>query len=73
MSDRLYKLANNEQLSVAQQSQLGLDLGGVVVSAIGQADDSCLVSDCIFKLQHLLQLTVDYWSKYHVELVPEKT
>ena len=73
LSDRLYKLANNEQLSVAQQSQLGLHFSGVVVSAIGQADDSCLVSDCIFKLQHLLQLTMEYCSKYHVELVPEKT
>ena len=73
LSDRLYKLANNEQLSVAQDSQLGLDLHGVIVSSIGQADDTCLISDCIFKLQNLLQLTVDYCSKYHVELVPEKT
>ena len=72
-SDRLYKLANNEQLTVAQQSQLGLDMNGIIVSAIGQADDSCLLSDCIFKLQHLLSLTVDYFSKYHVELVPDKT
>ena len=73
LSDRLYKLVNNEQLSVAQQSKLGLDIFNVGVSAIGQADDSCLISDCIFKLQHLLQLTVDYCAKYHVELVPEKT
>ena len=73
LSDRLYKLVNNEQLSVAQQSQLGLDMGGVVVSAIGQADDSCLISDCIYKLQLLLNLTVEYCTKYHVELVPEKT
>ena len=73
LSDRLYKLANNEQLSVAQESQLGLAIDSTVVSAIGQADDSCLISDCIFKLQHLLQLTVEYCNKYHVELVPEKT
>ena len=73
LSDRLYKLANNEQLSVAQDSNLGLPMGQLVVSAIGQADDSCLVSDCIFKLQHLLQLTVEYCQKYHVELVPDKT
>ena len=50
LSDRLYKLANNEQLSVAQQSMLGLAMHGVVVSSVGQADDSCLISDCIFKL-----------------------
>ena len=73
LSDRLYKLANNEQLTAAQDSHLGLQMGPVVISAIGQADDSCLVSDCVFKLQHLLQLTVDYCQKYHVELVPEKT
>ena len=28
LSDRLYKLANNEQLSVAQQSKLGINIGG---------------------------------------------
>ena len=44
LSDRLYKLVNNEQLSVAQQSKLGLDIFNVGVSAIGQADDSCLLS-----------------------------
>jgi hypothetical protein len=54
-------------------SSQSLDMNGVVVSAIGLADDSCLVSDCVFKLQHLLSLTVEYCSKYHVELVPEKT
>ena len=73
LSDRLYKLANNEQLSVAQQSQLGVRMGSVVVSSIGQADDTCLVSDCIFNLQLLLNLAVEYCTKYHVELVPEKT
>ena len=73
LSDRLYKLANNEQLSTAQLSQLGLVMGNICVSSIGQADDTGLVSDCIFKLQHLLQLTEEYCAKYHVELVPEKT
>ena len=44
LSDRLYKLANNEQLSVAQDSGLGLDLNGIIVSSIGQANDTCLIS-----------------------------
>ena len=66
-------MANNEQLRVAQKSRQGLDMDGIFVSAIGQADDSCLVSNCVFKLQNLLQLTVEYCTKYHVELVPEKT
>ena len=30
LSDRLYKLTNNEQLTVAQQSQLGLEINGIV-------------------------------------------
>ena len=73
LSDRLYKLANNEQLSTAQLSMLGISVNGICVSSIGQADDTCLVSDCIFKLQNLLHLTTEYCAKYHVELVPEKT
>ena len=60
VSDKLYKLGNNEQLSVAQLSQLGLVMDSMVVSGIGQADDTLLLSDCIFKLQLLLQLAVDY-------------
>ena len=72
-SDRLYKLANNEQLSTAQESLLGLKMNDIFVSSVGQADDTCLVSDCIFKMQLLLQLTEEYCAKYHVELVPDKT
>ena len=73
ITDRQYKLVNNEQLSVAQESLLGIQMGPVSVSSIGQADDSCLVSDCIFKLHYLLQLTVEYCQKFHVELVPDKS
>jgi hypothetical protein len=35
-SDRLYKLANNDQLNVAQLSNLGIDLGTSIISCIGQ-------------------------------------
>ena len=73
LSDRQYKLTNNEQLATAQLLKLGISVNGICVLSIGQADDSCLVSDCIFKLQNLLHLTVEYCAKYHVELVPEKT
>ena len=72
-SDKLYKLCNNVQLSTAQRSGLGLNLGSVVVSAIGQADDTVLVSDCLVKLRCLLHLAIQYCSQYHVELVPQKT
>ena len=44
LSDRLYKLANNEQHSVAQASSLGLHMDEVCLSSIGLADDTCLLS-----------------------------
>ena len=72
-SGEIYKLCNNVQLSTAQRSGLGVDLGSVTVSAIGQADDTGLISDCLIKLYCLLYLAVQYCQQYHVELVPEKT
>ena len=72
-SDRIYKLCNNFQLSTAQRSGLGVNLGSVTVSSIGQADDTALLSDCLIKLYCLLYLAVQYCQQYHVELVPEKT
>ena len=72
-SDKIYKLCNNFQLSTAQMSSLGVDLVSNVVSAIGLADDTVLLSDSLSKLSGLLHLTVEYCKQYHVELVPEKT
>ena len=70
-SDRIYKLCNNVQLTTSQESSLGVDLGGgLVISSIGQADDTALISNCLLKLVGLLRLAVQY---YHVELVAEKT
>ena len=42
-SDKLYKLCNNVQLTTAQSSGLGVNLGSAVVSSIGQADDTALI------------------------------
>ena len=72
-SDRIYKLCNNVQLTAAQESGLGISLGSVMVSSIGQADDTVLVSDCLVKLYGLLYLAVQYCEQYHVRFVPEKT
>ena len=59
-SDRIYKLCNNVQLSTAQRSALGVHLGsGLVISSIGQADDTALVSNCLLKLAGLLRLAVE--------------
>jgi hypothetical protein len=59
-SDRQYNLANNEQHFVAQASSLDLVMGDIDVGSIGLADDTCDLSDCIFKLHNPLQLTIDY-------------
>ena len=72
-SDRLYKLVNNSQLQEAQDSGLGIDLKGVSVASIGQADDCALIADSPFKLLCLLHLTMKYCERQHVELVPENT
>jgi hypothetical protein len=72
-SDRLYKLANNKELIVTQQSDLGLHLGEVHCASVGQADDVALLIDDIHKLQCILQQAIDYANEYHIEMVPEKT
>ena len=72
-SGDLYIIYNNEQLDTAQDSGLGINLHGIEISAIGQADDCVLVSDELFYLKNLLDLSLDYCKKYHVLLAPEKT
>ena len=72
-SSDYYKLYNNEQLVTAQGSDLGIDIGSSVISAVGQADDVLLVSNDIFSLQLLVKLTEDYCQKFRVKLEPRKT
>ena len=72
-SGEIYKLANNKELVVTQQSGLGLHIGDVHCANVGQADDVALFSDDIHHLQSLLQLVMDYAEEYHIEMVPEKT
>ena len=75
-SSDLYKMFGKEQLTLAQNSLLGVPLGeadDLIVSAIGQADDTLLVSNDINKLQYLLQLSEAFCSRYHVTLSPGKT
>ena len=68
-----YKIYNNEQSQVAQESGLGVSIMGTTISAVALADDTVLVSNSIIFLKLLLYLTTQYCSKYCVELVPEKT
>ena len=59
---------------MAQGSALGVELfRDLIISAIGQADDTLLVSNSLHSLQNLLQLSLYYCAKYNVELCPEKT
>ena len=64
----------DNHLEMAQSSKLGVPLAGnssAVVSAIGQSDDICLVSNDIYSLWYLLQLS--YCQKHHVTLSSGKT
>ena len=72
-SSDFYKLYNNEQLDVAQSSDLGIDIGSSVVSAVGQADDVILLSNSLYDLKLLLRLTESYCSKFRIKLEPGKT
>ena len=69
-SGDLYTIYNSEQLTSVN---LGIDVGPVQVSSIGQADDVFLLSHDVLLLYHLLTLTLDYCKKHHVILAPEKT
>ena len=85
LSDRLYKLANNSELLLMQQSTLGVkmctcppaaarnDCECVHVASVGQADDIALVSNDPYKLQGLVLLAMQYASDFHIKMVPEKT
>ena len=72
-SSDFYKLYNNQQLITAQNSELGVDLGSLVVSAVGQADDVVLCANDIHCLRLLVTLTESYCQNFRVKLVPSKT
>ena len=72
-SSDFYKIFGKEQLSSAQKSSLGTPLGNLTISAIGQADDTVLLSNDLIFLSYLLELTKIFCSRYQVELCAEKT
>ena len=45
-----YKILGKEQLTIAQNSNLGVPLSTDVISAIGEADDTVLISNEILHL-----------------------
>ena len=72
-SSEFYKIYNNEQLSSAQRSRFGASVHNNTVAAIGQADDTALVSHDLSSLQHLLSLSLTYCKEYQVQLSTSKT
>ena len=72
-SSDFYKIYNNNHLKATQRSNLGVNLESSVLSGIGLADDTLLLSDNIFNIKNLMTLTNDYCHKYKVALVPSKT
>ena len=48
-------------------------MGKLILSSVGQADDTGLLSNDIHKLMHILQLCLDYCLKYDVQLSSTKT
>ena len=72
-SSELYKLYNSEQLTVPQDTGFGTFVGDVHIASIGQADDTVLVSNDLYKLKFLLHLTLQYCSKQNVKLSSSKT
>ena len=59
---------------MVQKSGQGVDLGnGLVISGIGQADDVALVSNSLHNLSNILNLALNYCTKYHIGLSPDKT
>ena len=72
-SSDFYKIFAKEQLSTAQDSSLGVKLGPLTISGIGQADDTGLVSNDIHKLRYLLYLSEVFCKKHHVKMCAVKT
>ena len=73
-SSDLYKLYNNELLKTTQKSTLGIPLRkSLVISSVGQADDTVLTANKLSNLSNILVLTKDYCDKYSVTLCPDKT
>jgi hypothetical protein len=68
-----YNLANSPELTVTQQSMLGVIMGSVHVASIGQADDLAFTSNTIDGIQGLLYLAMELANKHHNVKVPEKT
>ena len=68
-----FQLVNGAELVMTNGSGLGLDMGAVIVAAIGQADNVALVSPHPAALQLPLNLSEAFSASTSLTKVPEKT
>ena len=72
-SSDYYKIYGKEILTLPQQSLLGLKIGPLNVSCIGQADDTLLLATDISSLFYQLELVKSSCKKNRIDLSAEKT
>ena len=84
LSDRQSRLVGNDQLLFAQLSQLGVNISypnhptpklflKLVISAIGQADDTTLFSNDLFSFNLLATLIDQFADRSNTIIVSDKT
>ena len=72
-SSDFYQIYINDELETLQASNLGVQLGPVTISCLGQADDVALTANYLNALQSLLGLALSYCRKYQAQHSPGKT
>ena len=70
-SSELFLLQGSKEGITMQKSGFGIDLGGVSVAAISQADDTCLLSYTVDGLQSLATIAYNHTDSHCVKLVPK--
>ena len=68
-----YKVFARSQLDSCQRSGLGVRLFTDTVSAIGEADDTVVLSNSIHSLHLLSQLNSQFCKRFESELCTDKT
>ena len=72
-SSELFLLQGSEEVITTQNSGLGINLGGVSVASIAQADDMCLLSHTVDGLQSLANISSHQTNSRCLQLVPSKS
>ena len=73
LSSSEFQLVGNKELSTANDSALGVNIGKIHVASDGAADDTVLFSHSLEGLQSLLNLSMKFCKDSGMELVQDKT